>query len=467
MSAQALEVARAALRGERCWIVGGAVRDELLGLDAGRDLDLILAGRVEDAARAVAREAEGAVAFALSDEFGAWRVVSRASGWQIDLNPLRGESIEADLALRDFTVNAIARPLEGGAAVDPLGGEADLRAGRLRLAAAGALEADPLRALRLVRMVCEFGFDVEEQAAAAAARVASGGLGQVAGERVYLEFARVVASDRASDGVRLMLELGLGRSVVPELEELRGVQQSRYHHLDALDHTLAVLDQVALLQRDGGAVLGGEHVLALRELLAEPLADELSRGTGLRFGALTHDIAKGRTRAVFDDGRVGFPGHDELGASMARSILERMRAAERMRAHVAALTRNHLRLGFLVHETPLGRGELYAYLDACDPVGADVTLLSVADRLATLGARSEEAIERHLELAHAVIGDALAWHRDGRPPPLIRGDVLARSLGIEPGPPLGELLAAIAQEAYAGTLQSAEDAIAFARERLA
>ncbi|HEX4035766.1 MAG TPA: HDIG domain-containing protein [Solirubrobacteraceae bacterium] len=466
MSAPALEVARAALRGERCWIVGGAVRDELLGLQAGRDLDLVVDGRVEEAARAVARQEADAVAFSLSDEFGGWRVVSRSGDWQIDLNPLRGDSIDGDLALRDFTLNAIARPLGGGAAIDPLGGEADLHAGLLRLASSDALAADPLRALRLVRMVCEFGFDVEAQAAAAA-RAAAGDLERVAGERVYLELARVVASERASAGMRLLLDLGLGSSILPELEELRGVAQSRYHHLDALDHTLAVLDQVALLERDGAAVLGDEHVPALRELLAEPLADELPRATGLRFGALTHDIAKGRTRAVFEDGRVGFPGHDALGASMARGIFERMRAAERMRAHVAALTRNHLRLGFLVHEAPLGRGEIYAYLDACDPVGADVTLLSVADRLATLGDRAEEAIERHLELARAVIADALAWHRDGRPAPLIRGDVLARALGIEPGPPLGELLAAIAQEAYSGTLRTAGDAIAFARERLA
>jgi putative nucleotidyltransferase with HDIG domain len=466
MSARSLGAARAALRGERCWIVGGAVRDELLGLKAGRDLDLIVGDRVEEAARAVAREAGEAVVFSLSDEFGGWRVVSRGGGWQIDLNPLRGDSIEADLRLRDFTVNAIARPLEGGAAVDPLAGEADLRAGLLRLAAPNALEADPLRALRLVRLVCELGFEVEAQTAAAA-RDAAGGLARVAGERIYLEFARVVASERASDGVRLMLDLGLAAHVLPELEELRGVVQSRYHHLDALDHTLAVLDQVALLERDGGVVLGDEHVPAVRELLAEPLADELPRATGLRFGALTHDIAKGRTLAVFDDGRVGFPGHDELGASMARAILERLRAAERMRAHVAALTRNHLRLGFLVHEAPLGRREVYAYLDACDPVGADVTLLSVADRLATLGERAEEAIERHLALARWLIADALAWHRDGRPAPLIRGDALAHSLGIEPGPSLGELLAVIAQEAYAGTLRSAEDAIAFARERLA
>ncbi|HXR28339.1 MAG TPA: hypothetical protein VN772_02090, partial [Solirubrobacteraceae bacterium] len=193
MSASALETARAALRGSRCWVVGGAVRDELLGAPAATDLDLVLAGEVAPAARALAR-AVGGAAFSLSDEFGAWRVVAPSHAWQADVNPLRGESVEDDLRLRDFTINAIARPLEGGAVIDPLGGEADLRAGILRLAAPGALTADPLRALRLVRLACELGFEADEEARAAAAD-AAGGLATIASERIYGELRRVLASE--------------------------------------------------------------------------------------------------------------------------------------------------------------------------------------------------------------------------------------------------------------------------------
>jgi putative nucleotidyltransferase with HDIG domain len=463
--ASALELAREILRGSRCWVVGGAVRDELLGAPPSTDLDLVIAGEVAPAARALARAA-GATAFSLSDEFGAWRVVARTRGWQADLNPLRGASVEADLRLRDFTINAIARPLGGGELIDPLGGAADLASRRLRIVAPNALTADPLRALRLVRLACELDLSADEQAREAARRAAPG-LAQVASERIYAELRRVIASERVGGGVRLALELGLCAVVLPELETLRGVQQSRYHHLDVLDHTLAVLDCVVELQREPGALLGSEHGDAVRALLARPLADELTRGDALRFGALVHDIAKPQTRTVAPDGRIGFPGHDGLGAELSRAILGRLRAAERMRAHVAALTRNHLRLGFLVPHAPLSRRELYAYLDACDPVWADVTLLSVADRLATRGARSEEAIERHLDLARAVIGEALHWQDDGRPAALVRGDQLARALGLAPGPIIGELLAAIAQEAFAGELHSAEDAMAFAATRIA
>jgi poly(A) polymerase len=463
--ASALELARAVLRERRCWVVGGAVRDELLGGGPSTDLDLVLAGDVAPAARALARAA-GARAFSLSDDFGAWRVVARARGWQADLNPLRGESLETDLLLRDFTINAIARPLDGGELIDPTGGASDLAARRLRIVAPDALTDDPLRALRLVRFACELDLSVDPKTREAA-RAAAGGLAFVSSERIYVELRRVISSERAGAGMRLALELGLCAVVLPELELLRGVQQSRFHHLDALEHTLTVLDCAVELQRQPEAFLGGEHAEAVRALLARPLADELTRGDALRFGALMHDIAKPRTRAVAPDGRVGFPGHDQLGAEISRAILGRLRAAERLRAHVAALTRHHLRLGFLVPRAPLTRRELYLYLDTCDPVWADVTLLSVADRLATRGSRSEEAIERHLELARSVIGEALRWQRHGRPPALLRGDQLAEALGLAPGPLLGELLAAIAQEAFAGELQSPQDAIAFAASRIA
>ena len=159
-----------------------------------------------------------------------------------------------------------------------------------------------------------------------------------------------------------------------------------------------------------------------------------------------------------------FLGHDSLGADVAREVLERVRASERLRAHVAALVRHHLRLGFLVHEPqPLSPRTVYAYLRACAPVQADVTLLSVADRLATRGERAQEAIEAHLRLAWSLLGEALRWHEHGPSPPLLRGDELARELGIAPGPALGEVLEALAQAQFAGEVRTRDDALAFAR----
>ena len=199
-------------------------------------------------------------------------------------------------------------------------------------------------------------------------------------------------------------------------------------------------------------------------MLAEPLADDLSRAVALRFGALLHDIAKPATRRTAPDGQVQFLDHDELGAGIAREILGRLRASERLGAHVGALVREHLRAGFLVADQPLSRRAIYRYLDACDGVEVDVTLLSVVDRLATRGDQAVPATRRHLSAAAVLLDEALRWHSAGRPPPLLRGDRLARELGIEPGPALGALLARLAEAQFAGEAKTPEAALTLARE---
>ena len=464
-----LQAARHALAGKDAWLVGGAVRDELLGR-ACADFDVVVAEDPQQAAKAVARAAGRAACFALSEEFGSWRVVDRDGRWQVDFEPMRGATLEEDLGLRDFTVNAIAQPIEGGEPIDPLGGAADLRSRTLRMAGPGAFELDPLRVLRMVRMAIELGLEPEEQTRSRAKAQASR-LSSVSGERIFMELRRIIAAPAARRGVEMVGEIGAGAAVLPELEALRGVEQSRFHHSDVYGHTLEVLDRTIDLSAPGGpdceqaAESMGSHRAQVGGLLAEPLADEMTRGEALRWGALMHDAAKPLTRdSRPEDGRVTFLGHDRRGAELAREVLERLRTSERLRAHVAGLVRHHLRLGFLVHEPqPLARRTVYAYLKACSPVEVDVTLLSIADRLATRGAGSDVAIAKHLELARGMLGEALRWRAQGTPAPLLRGDELARELGIAAGPQLGELLEGIAEARFAGEISTPEEALECAR----
>jgi poly(A) polymerase len=464
----ALETVRAALAGQQAWLVGGAVRDRVLGRPTP-DVDVVVAGDAAPAARAVARASRGATSFALSEQFGAWRVVARDHAWQVDVEALRGGSLEADLALRDFTVNAIAEPIAGGPLIDPLGGLGDLHERRLRVAGAAAFADDPLRVLRMVRLALELGLQPEPDTLAAARKGASG-LQGTAGERVFAELRRVVATPDAVRGIDLLGDVGATAVVLPELERMRGVEQSRFHHRDVYGHTLEVLARTISLTRaagDGASEdwpLGGDRA-TVAALLAEPLADELTRGDALRWGALLHDVAKPPTRRVRpQDGRVTFIGHDSLGASVAREILTRLRASERLRAHVAALARHHLALGFLVHEPqPLSRRTVFGYLLRCSPVEVDVTLLSVADRLATRGEGAQRSIDAHLRVARGVLDDALRWRAHGPPDPLVRGDDLAAALAIAPGPRVGELLTELAAAQFAGEVSTREQALELAR----
>jgi poly(A) polymerase len=261
-----------------------------------------------------------------------------------------------------------------------------------------------------------------------------------------------------------MDELEITTVVLPELSALHRVEQSPYHHLDVHEHTLAVLAEAIELERDPEPALGAQAG-GVSHFMAQPFANELTRWQALRFGALLHDIAKPPTRQVTEQGRVTFVGHDAVGAEMAAAVMTRLRASERLAAYVGALTRHHLRLGFMVHSMPPSRRAIYRYLHASDPVQIDVTVLSVADRLATRGVRSTEAIAKHLELARLLLAEGLEWIADPPRPPM-RGDVLARALGLSPGPELGRILSELEEASYAQEIRSPDDAIERARELL-
>ena len=250
---EARSLARDALRDRRAWLVGGAVRDDILGRPTS-DLDLAVEGDVRSAASALARAARGPL-FELSDAFGSWRVLAADRSWQADLSPLRGGSLEADLALRDFTVNAIAEPLGGGERIDPFGGAGDLAAGCLRAVGPRSFADDPLRVVRLVRLAAEHGL-APEPATRELARTSAPEAAAVAQERVFAELKRILAGDGVLGSLRLMEDIGLTEAILPELHALRGVEQNRYHHADVYAHTLEVLEQAVALQADPAAVLG-------------------------------------------------------------------------------------------------------------------------------------------------------------------------------------------------------------------
>jgi putative nucleotidyltransferase with HDIG domain len=252
--------------------------------------------------------------------------------------------------------------------------------------------------------------------------------------------------------------------VLPELEALRGVEQNPNHHLDVHSHTMEVLRQLLEVESDLERY-AGDRAPEVADLLAEPLADELTRGGALRFGAVVHDFGKPATRSRHGD-HVTFIGHDREGARIVGELCKRLKASRRLARHLQGLTIHHLKLGFLARERPLPRRREYEYLRDTDPVGADVALLSVADRLAARGQgpiAGPEMVRAHLELAREMLAATLDWRRDGPPRSPIPGDELALELGIEPGPDLGRILGEIEAAVYAREVRSRDDAVALAR----
>jgi tRNA nucleotidyltransferase/poly(A) polymerase len=206
-----LDRARQVLLGEEAWIVGGAVRDELLGREI---VDLDIACR--DPGGAARRY--GGPLFALSERHGAWRVALE-SGRTVDFTPLRN-GIEDDLATRDFTINAIARPLHGGDLVDPSSGVADLEARVLRAVGPSIFEADPLRLLRAVRLEDELGFALDDETERLV-REHAALVTRAAGERILGELVRL-----GTDGFDRLADLGLLEPLGGSVERLRALDDT-------------------------------------------------------------------------------------------------------------------------------------------------------------------------------------------------------------------------------------------------
>ncbi len=449
------------------WVVGGAVRDAALGRPV-IDADLAVGpGQEELAARAIAR-AGGGAAFPLSEEFGTWRAVSGDRAWHVDVSRLRGDDIAADLALRDFTVNAIALPLADleSEPIDPADGRADLERRVLRVVSSRSFADDPLRLLRAARIAAALEFEIEpgtiELARAEAPRAS-----EPAGERRLAELRLLVAVPDPIRAFELLDALGATTGVLPELAALQGVEQNPNHHLDVHGHTIEVLRRLLEVEADLDTYAGASAG-RVRELLAEPLGDEFTRREGLRLGALMHDIGKPATKGEHA-GYVTFIGHDSVGADLVAESLARLRASRALSRYVEGLTRNHLHLGFMVHERPLPARRLYEYLARCGDVAPDVTLLTAADRMSARGSgalAAPEMIAAHLELVREVLPAALDWHRHGPPRIPIAGDELARELGIEEGPRLGELIEELQTAVFAGEVEDRQGAVDHARRAL-
>jgi len=440
------------------WIVGGAVRDALANREVD-DIDLVTDGDVPEIARRAAALLGGS-AFELSREFETWRVSGPGNSWTVDVVALRAATLEADLRLRDFTVNAIAVPLSGGEPIDPTSGVEDFEARRLRAAFDETFEADPLRMMRAARIAATFSLE-PDAATVALIRASAGRAAEPAPERRFAELKAMIAGDRPLGSLEMLDELGLTPAVLPPLAALRGVVQSPNHHLDVHDHTIEVLRRWLAVEGDLEAYAGAAAA-EVGAALAEPLADGLTRRDGIRFAAILHDIGKPATRSE-RGGVVSFRGHDRIGAEMVAELCGDLHTSSRFADYQAALTRHHLVLGFMTHERPLSRRRIWEYLDLTGREALDVTMLTIADRLSAQGAGvPAEALTAHLELAREMLAEIVVLERHGPPRPLLSGAEIAELLGVE-GAAIGEAVGELRAAQFAGEVGDRSEAEAHLR----
>ena len=453
-----LRVAAAAGRDSGAVLVGGAVRDVMLGR-VPVDADLAVPAGAIDLARRCA-ERLGGTCVVLDAERGAARVV--ADGRTLDIADFRAPTLERDLAARDFTVNALAVPLSplvarGHAAiVDPTGGLADVRARRLRPAGPDVLAEDPLRTLRAVRLEGALGLRLTAPAARAV-RAAAPGLARVSAERVRDELLALLGLADSTHALRRADALGVLGVVLPEVEPMRSTAQPAPHRFAVLEHSLrAVAGCDRLLARLSALTPYGEELAAH---VAEPLGGGLTRATTLKLAALLHDVSKPETRRRIR-GRVRFFEHDVIGATRARAIGERLKLPERAIAVIERLVRHHLRPMHLAGAASITPRARYRFYRDLREDTRDLLLLVVVDAAAVTGASPVTTWRRATVVRELMRGWAEQRVVEAAPPLVRGGDVMAR-FRLEPGPRVGWLLAQAREAQDLGRVRSREEALAY------
>jgi poly(A) polymerase len=321
--------------GEEIALVGGPVRDAFLGASP-HDFDLATSARPERTEELLRRW--GASTWDIGRQFGT--IGGHRHGLDVEITTYRadqyekgsrkpevtyGDTLEGDLARRDFTVNAMAMRLPQMALVDPHHGLEDLAAGRLRtpVGAEQSFDDDPLRIMRAARFASQLGIDVDWDVMEAMGAMA-GRLRIVSAERIRAELERLMVGAHPRRGLELMVHTGVAAVVLPEFAALVDTHDEHRRHKDVYEHTLTVLDQAIALETDAEGPV--------------PRPDLV-----LRLAAIMHDVGKPATRRFEPDGTVTFHHHDVVGAKLTRKRLRALRFDARTVDAVAKLVGLHLR----------------------------------------------------------------------------------------------------------------------------
>ena len=412
--------------GFRLALVGGPVRDAILGR-LGNDLDFTTNARPAESTLLLKRWADaiwetgaafGTIAAKKGDvtvEVTTYRSESydpQSRKPEVDF----GDSIEGDLARRDFTVNAMALELTGAAPefIDLFDGASDLAKKILRTpgSAESSFSDDPLRMMRAARFVAQLDFSVDSEIVEAITEMADR-LAIISAERIRDEFTKTLMAPNPKLGLRLLVETGLAASFLPELPKLKLEIDEHHHHKDVYEHSLTVLDQAISLEDR----LGGPNLI-------------------IRLAALLHDIGKPRTRELIPGGGVSFHHHEVVGAKMTKKRLKELRFDSKTVDEVSTLVFLHLRFhGY-------GSGEwtdsaVRRYIRDAGELLVHLHVLTRAD-CTTRNKRKADQLAATYDSLEVRIKELMEQEELNRIRPDLDGQQIMELLGIKPSRLVGE-----------------------------
>lgn len=471
-----IEDLRKKINSNPLYLVGGTVRDTYMGR-MSHDIDLATPEDGRPVARAIANAYQGDY-YPLDDARGVGRALIRFDHqtWIIDVAQFRGDTLEDDLRDRDFSMNAMAVSLEDlETLIDPLHGAVSIDQKIIRLCQSDAIVADPIRALRAVRMSIEFGMRLESSVIQAIKRDGHQ-ITTTSAERVRDEFFNLLNTSNAAAGLKTLDILGLLALILPETQAMKGVKQSPPHTTDVWQHSInvvsiveQVISTISPTRNDDTAASFGLGMIAyglpqVRPFLQEHITYRFPNNRTYRalmiLAALAHDSGKPATQSVDDSGRIRFFGHEDVGAGIALTWGQSLRLSNEEIKRLKNIVSYHMRPHHLFWAKKRTRRAIYRYWrDVGTTVGVDVCLLAMADMLAIWSPNIDQAqwleyvavIQTLLE-AYYIEQEIVTFD------PIVHGQFLIREFDLKPGPYIGSLLAAAHEAQAIGEITSEADA---------
>lgn len=452
-------------------VAGGAVKDRLLGTPVA-DVDMVFPPAREGVAALFAAKA-GATRVAFREgepDRSTERVIVREGEDSLvfDFTRRRGPSIEEDLAGRDFTVTAMALPLDAFLAgdlsrlVDPLGGREDIRYRRIRSVSDESFRRDPLRLLRAFRLAAELGFEID---AGTLERIVRDGalLSGVSGERVRDEIFRILEVNPCHPIIGAMDRAGLLDEVFPGTAAMKGIEQNGYHALDVWSHTMLCLERLEDLIRNPGEEFG-DAADDFPGYLEGGFVRGRSRAALLKLATLLHDAGKPEKASRGAGGETHFYGHAAAAGSVVEAVAERLRLATAERDYLDLLVSSHMHLVHLTAQPSRSKRSVSGFFRKYGEDYRALLLLFAADTRATVGPKMTPGRLQHIR--EAVAEMLRVFEEELQPrlrePPLLTGRDLMERFGLREGPLIGDILREVEDARLEGCLRDREAALEYA-----
>ena len=462
-SASAFEVlSKISQYASEAYLVGGAVRDYVLGLSAV-DLDVTVNCDGYELARKVVSESPENLTFVpLDPSHGTARIVVKKTSVTIDVSEFKASSILEDLTHRDFTINALLISLpeflkgDSPAVTDLLGGLKDIADHKIRACSVMSFIEDPLRVLRGFRFAAQLGFEMDPATEALMAS-SVGQLTDVAPERVRDELFATLSSNRSFAAIRRMDGAGIFDVIFPELTPMRGCSQNAFHHLDVWKHSLESIRIIEELINQAKVNFGELHQRAL-DYLREEIVPGRPKIALIKLAALYHDSGKPRAKFIDDQGKIRFFGHEKISGEISEVAGENLRLSKRENKLFEALVRSHMQATVFTSKSLSDRAIRRLFRKFQEDL-AGLLVLFLGDLGATRGPAKRTGAD---ETALANVKRALSMIfncEEQQLEPLLTGSDLIHFFKMEPGPDVGKLLKRLSGMQDAGLISNTQQAL--------